>query len=218
MLWIQMDNCAKENKNRWFFAFCCLLIHWNWFCCVQLSFLPPGHSHSFVDQMFSTRQKQLQSNNVPSIPALIEFVNHIHGENPMKPTQSFLPKVYNWAGWMGPYLCNLEGHSSPHVFKFEKHSDGKVAMMHKPWHSLTQDFQGDHRIPSEPVFLFADGVPPGHPPVMEPGPFDPLHLRDIHEFYDWLPASTCAWWTAFLQDPKPPTDLLMMIPTNIWQL
>lgn len=217
-LWMQMDNCAKENKNRWFFAFCCLLIHWNWFRCVQLSFLPPGHSHSIVDQMFSTRQKQLEWNSVPSIPALVEFVNRIYGESPLKPKQSFLPKVYNWAGWMGPYVSDLEGHSGPHVFKFEKHANGQVAMMHKPWHSSTEDFQGDRRAPCTPIFLFANGVPPGYPPVMDPNPIDPLHLKDIREFFDWLPASASTWWTSFIGDPKPPANLVMNIPADIWQL
>ena len=167
--------------------------------------------------MFSTRQKQLQWNNVPSIPAMVEFVDQIYGDNLLKPKQAFLPLVYNWAGWMGPHMNDLEGHSSPHVFKFERHSSGKVAMMHKPWHSSAQDFQGDHHAPAEPIFLFSHGIPPGHPPVMPPDALDPKHLQDIHSFFDWLPALAIAWWTAFLENPRPPLNLIMKIPANVWR-
>jgi hypothetical protein len=91
-------------------------------------------------------------------------------------------------------------------------------MVHTPWHSSNVDFQGDHRTPAEPVFLFSNGIPPGHPPLIDPHPFDPLHLRDIHHFYDWLSPSAIAWWTSFLEDPKPPSNLILNIPANIWQI
>ena len=49
VLFLQMDNCAKENKNRFFLAFCSLLIMLRIFKKVTLSFMPPAHGHNNVD-------------------------------------------------------------------------------------------------------------------------------------------------------------------------
>ena len=39
---IQMDNCAGQNKNRYFMAFCSFLVYIGWFSEVYLSFLLIG--------------------------------------------------------------------------------------------------------------------------------------------------------------------------------
>src|SRR5580698_1056394 len=39
-LQIHMDNCFCENKNRYVFAFCCILVHFHWFEEINLFFLP----------------------------------------------------------------------------------------------------------------------------------------------------------------------------------
>ena len=117
-LWCQLDNYAKENKNRWFFGFASLLVHWKWFKCVQISFLPPGHSYNIVDQMFSTGAIILTCKSAFSIPSLVSLVDKAYIKETTKPGQSFLPCVFNWSGWMGPYMPDLEGHSSLLVFLF----------------------------------------------------------------------------------------------------
>ena len=49
ILWLQLDNCFKENKNRWMLGFCCWLVKLGWFTEVMLSMLPPGHTHINID-------------------------------------------------------------------------------------------------------------------------------------------------------------------------
>ena len=41
-LHIQLDNCSGQNKNRYFIAFCSLLVMLDWFTCVELAFLITG--------------------------------------------------------------------------------------------------------------------------------------------------------------------------------
>lgn len=44
-LYLNADNCARENKNKWMFSFLCLLVHKEIFKIIEYHFLPPGHSH-----------------------------------------------------------------------------------------------------------------------------------------------------------------------------
>jgi hypothetical protein len=44
VLYINADNCARENKNRWMFPFLALLVHKKYFKSIELHFLMPGHS------------------------------------------------------------------------------------------------------------------------------------------------------------------------------
>ncbi|CAG2197711.1 unnamed protein product [Mytilus edulis] len=53
VLYLQMDNCGRENKNRYVIAFLCLLVELGIFRKVKLSFLMKGHTHEDIDQLFS---------------------------------------------------------------------------------------------------------------------------------------------------------------------
>lgn len=52
-LYLHMDNCWRENKNRFVLALAHLLVHAGCFKRVDICFLPVGHTHNIVDQMFS---------------------------------------------------------------------------------------------------------------------------------------------------------------------
>ncbi len=48
ILYLQLDNCTRENKNRYLLAYCCLLVRCGLFKKVKMSFLPVGHTHEDV--------------------------------------------------------------------------------------------------------------------------------------------------------------------------
>jgi hypothetical protein len=50
-LMLQMDNCWRDNKNKWFFGFLAHLAAFGWFDSVEIYYLHPGHSHGIVDSM-----------------------------------------------------------------------------------------------------------------------------------------------------------------------
>jgi hypothetical protein len=51
-LYLQCDNCIRENKNQWVLLLLCLLIAHDWFDDIFLFFLVIGHTHIDLDQVF----------------------------------------------------------------------------------------------------------------------------------------------------------------------
>lgn len=50
---IQLDNCGRENKNKYFIGYCHYLVEVGLFDEIELHFLPVGHTHEDIDQVFS---------------------------------------------------------------------------------------------------------------------------------------------------------------------
>jgi hypothetical protein len=62
-LFLQMDNCVKDNKNHHLLAFSSLLIACEVFEEVQLGFLVVGHTHEDIDGSFGYLSKKLKKQN-----------------------------------------------------------------------------------------------------------------------------------------------------------
>jgi hypothetical protein len=88
-----MDNAASENKNRWLVAFLCWLIHKGWFFEVMVSFLPPGHTHVDIDQMFSTLAIWLKTHSVYFVSDLVNKLPSAYTTSITQPVGAFLSKV-----------------------------------------------------------------------------------------------------------------------------
>jgi hypothetical protein len=58
-----MDNCVKENKNRYLLAFLSLLMAKKVFEEVKLGFLVVGHTHEYIDGCFGYSSKKLKEQN-----------------------------------------------------------------------------------------------------------------------------------------------------------
>ena len=52
ILTLQLDNASRDNKNRWVFAFCSLLIYKGIFREIYINFLIVGHTHEDIDALF----------------------------------------------------------------------------------------------------------------------------------------------------------------------
>ena len=63
-LYLQLDNSAKDNKNKYLMAFLSLLIAWDVFEEIQAGFLLVGHTHEDIDVYFSHLSKALKSKNM----------------------------------------------------------------------------------------------------------------------------------------------------------
>lgn len=62
-LFLQMDNCGRENKNKYVLSYIALLVHLGIFKEALVHFLPVGHTHEDIDQMFSCVARQLRTHN-----------------------------------------------------------------------------------------------------------------------------------------------------------
>jgi hypothetical protein len=45
ILYLQMDNCGRDNKNRYVLSYLCSLVARKIFDKIELAFLPVGHTH-----------------------------------------------------------------------------------------------------------------------------------------------------------------------------
>lgn len=145
VLYLQADNCFRENKNKFVFAFLAMLVeakvftkvYWyNLYCLilkspqVVLSFLPVGHTHEDIDQMFSRVSLGLSSANtetvrdlctkLPTLFTPVPVVEEVHG-------------TANFRAWVEDHIMSLKGHAKPHSFKFSLGADQKLVIQSKHW-------------------------------------------------------------------------------------
>lgn len=60
-LYIQMDNCTAENKNKYVLGWASSLVAQRIFQRVIINYLPVGHTHEDIDSMFSQVSHQLNA-------------------------------------------------------------------------------------------------------------------------------------------------------------
>lgn len=71
VLFVQADNCTRENKNRFFLAYFELLAANGVFKEVQISFLPVGHTHTDIDQSFCSVATKLKTTDAITMEELL---------------------------------------------------------------------------------------------------------------------------------------------------
>jgi len=128
-----MDNCWRENKNRFVFAFCCLLIHKKWCKEILIFFLPPGHTHAENDCMFvpiGVGKKRIVCNSPPHFTAHFVPKCYQRYKDEYIPTFKNLSFVFLWKDWLSPYIRNIIHHTPYRAFQFKTENDN-VVMFYK---------------------------------------------------------------------------------------
>ena len=94
----QMDNCWRENKNKYMMSYLCHLVNQNIFKHVFINFFVVGHTHDDVDQMFSVLSRYFEGINAITIEDLhnIMFNAMIESIILLKHVQTFP----NYSGWV----------------------------------------------------------------------------------------------------------------------
>ena len=132
ILTLQLDNCSGDNKNRWVFAFCSLLVYKGIFKEVYINFLIVGHTHEDIDALFGRWSTQLKMNDYPTLPRLMKSFMDCESQ-PVIP--HFIEEVPDFKRFVHGYLGTggnfLEGHSFSQQFKFSMNSDGWPIMEYK---------------------------------------------------------------------------------------
>lgn len=77
-----MDNCGRENKNQYVLGYCGFLAQCGVFESIELSFLPVGHTHEDIDQMFSCFSNYLKQHDAPSVASFMDCVSNGYNPNP----------------------------------------------------------------------------------------------------------------------------------------
>ena len=132
VLVLQLDNASGDNKNRWVFAFCSLLIYKGIFREVYINFLIVGHTHEDIDAMFGRWSERLKTNNYPTVPRLMKSFMECEA-HPVIP--HFIEEVPDFKRFVDGYLGSggdfLSGHSKSQQFKFYMDSSGWPLMEYK---------------------------------------------------------------------------------------
>ena len=82
ILYLQLDNCIRENKNTIVFTFLCWLLERGIFAHVYVSFLPVGHTHFDCDQLASRVGLLLKYRNVTGFTDLIQLLKQCNSPRP----------------------------------------------------------------------------------------------------------------------------------------
>ena len=129
LIYCKLDNCPSENKNQFMLGCLCWLVHLHIFTTIHLSFLPVGHTHEDIDQLFSITTK-MKKKPCPTVDeanrALLSSFLSIPA-----PKQHDLKWVWGWKEFLSPYLYTLHGIKKPHSFKIERDHDSKVKIWAK---------------------------------------------------------------------------------------
>jgi hypothetical protein len=199
ILWVQLDNTTRENKNKWLLAFFCWLVHCGWFFEVVVSFLPPGHTHVDVDQMFSTLAIWLLTNTVEFITGVVDALRKAFKYKKPTPTGSFLEEVYNWKAFFGPHLHDVHGLTKPHVFLVRHLQDGRVGVKFKKWHSSTEGWVGHEHTADDWIYLLSS-FPSGFPVSLQETNLDTEATLDgVRQMMDLSPENDKKWMVFFQQ-------------------
>lgn len=202
-LYIQADNCWKENKNRWVLGFCSWLVMRGMFRKVHLSFLLQGHTHEDVDQLFVGISSKYLRTVLWTLTQLLELVQSAYPTVETRPTALLLPFVHDWKSYFNPVLTPMQGHSGPHVFTFTTTENLEVGMFYKDFHSSVDQLRGGEGSGGFPVL---SGLPIGVPALLQPNYLPAAEIDQIPALFGMpgVTQETRAYWTSFMETQIPP--------------
>ena len=90
-----MDNCVRENKNRFVFTYLSWLIYSGVFKEIYVNFLPVGHTHNDNDQLSSRVAVACRHRDIKSIP---EFFSRIETSSIPKPKAEIVKRKLGLGG------------------------------------------------------------------------------------------------------------------------
>ena len=123
---LQCDNC-RDNKNWGVLVQCALLVYAGTFTEVNLDFLPVGHTHEVIDQVFAVISDWLRKTDVDVSTfdllqqQVAEMLDAHHTEE-LHALRDFKEAAQDVA------FGKLHGHTKPYSFKFQVGEDGDVHM------------------------------------------------------------------------------------------
>jgi hypothetical protein len=101
VLYLQVDNCIRENKNSYLLSYLVWLVERGIFKEVMLSYLPVGHTHFDCDQFASRLSELMKFLNVVTVPHLLEVIKSCYSP---QPEVEFVTQAADWKELFNPGL------------------------------------------------------------------------------------------------------------------
>jgi hypothetical protein len=116
-LFLQLDNTTKQCKSKYVIGYLARLVRDGVFDEVILSFLPVGHTHEDIDQLFSRLAIWLRTHDCLSRLDLTKAAAHAFESDQERPTIAHMDRVANISDYLEPYVRQLKGITKYHQFK-----------------------------------------------------------------------------------------------------
>ena len=148
-LYLQLNNTCKQNKSRYLLGFAGYLVLRKILKSVKISFLPVGHTHEKIDQMFSRLAVYLRSHNLLSMDDLLSALEKCYQPTPKA---KYLKSLANISGFLHEYLpsSGFRNISRYRQFKISRNLEMKPVVRgrvrpHKniPWEGLGEYESGN---------------------------------------------------------------------------
>jgi hypothetical protein len=108
-LYLQLDNTTKQCKSRFLLGYLALLVAWDVFAEVVLSFLPVGHTHEDIDQMFSRIAVWLRKHDATSRIGFREaIVAGFQGKWKGNVVTDNIERAANVSDWIGDFMAPIK--------------------------------------------------------------------------------------------------------------
>jgi hypothetical protein len=118
VLYLQMDNCWRENKNQHVITFLAILVKLNIFRKIKLNFDLVGHTHEDIDQLFKSLNTLLRKQTVGTVNKLLDVLSKgYHSTKSISYNVSRLDDVGSYKAWLAPLEKGMHNHVYPHCFK-----------------------------------------------------------------------------------------------------
>lgn len=126
VMYLQLDNTCKQNKNQFLLGILGYLVFNDVHDKIIISFLPKGHTHEDIDQLFSRLVIALLCRDARSVQELMSIIRSAYRDKLGRHTETEeLEAVANLSEWIAPYLENFTGLTKFRQFVIKK-IDGTV--------------------------------------------------------------------------------------------
>jgi hypothetical protein len=179
-LYLQMDNCTRENKNKYVLGYLSWLVQRGVFDEIELSFLPVGHTHEDIDQMFSRIAIRLRQRDAVDQVDLFATVRESFQKYGVQPECRELDSVANMSAWLEDYLNEIHNHANRSILHYQilAHEDGAMLKTRgrstHPWGVYATRSTGFHLLKVGGL----DGIPDSFAGLADVHKPPPLPLKD----------------------------------------
>ncbi|XP_071958009.1 uncharacterized protein [Antedon mediterranea] len=205
VLYLQLDNSGKDNKNRFVFALCALLVELKIFRKIKIGFLMVGHTHEDIDQLFSCVAKYLNKYRASTLDHRRSAVENSYKKLPI--TSSIISYLHDIKNWLVPYMQDIRYHSKPHQFKFVLAQTGKCIMSYKNWSTDCTWCECAREMDTLPYLLKES---PADIPVLCTPDFSnadiPKLKKSLASVANFLRIEERDWWEEFLNNIEEITE------------
>ena len=167
-LFLQLDNTCRQNKGQYLFAYLACLVHLGWFEYVYVNYLPVGHTHEDIDQMFSRFCMGLRFLNAYTQEDLVDVIRDSFTFESEKPTVKIWDTIANMSGFLAHYTNDFaDGCTQFRHFRFFRSGTDNQVWMQNASKMCSADDPADvwrglkeyrtHDLPFDPKTGF--GVP-----------------------------------------------------------